>query len=143
MSSAGSTLAISAGLPSANTQAGYEALTFTPVGEITDLGEFGKEFALISHTSLGERRTRKLKGSYNQGALQLQMARDSADAGQQLFLVALDDDASYSFRVVLQDGTTEYFTGKVMSYKTQVGSVDQITGAQTTLEVDSDIVEVE
>lgn len=142
MSSAGSTLALTASLPASENQAGYEALTYTNVGEITDLGEFGKEYNLISFTALGNRRVRKLKGSYNNGALQLQLARDTADAGQTSLRTALGSDNSYSFRVTLQNGTDLYFQGKVMSYRTVVGSVDSVTGATTAIEIDTDIVEV-
>jgi hypothetical protein len=86
---------------------------------------------------------KKLKGSYNNGAIQLQMARDQAVANNQDKLkTALASDASYAFRVTLQDGTKLYFTGKVMSYKTGVGSVDQMTAATCAVEIDGDIVEV-
>lgn len=142
MTSAGSTLAISTSLPATIDQAGFAALTYTAIGEIVDLGEFGKEFNLVTHTALGQRQTKKFKGSFNNGALQLQMGRDTTDAGQTALRTALASDNSYSFRVVLQNGTTLYFTAKVMSYRTVVGSVDQITGATTAVEIDSEIVEV-
>lgn len=144
MTSAGSTLHIATGVPATYDQAGFEAvgITYTAVGEITDLGEFGTEYNAVTHTALGQRQTKKFKGSYNNGSLQLQMARDTSDAGQTAIQAALDSDNSYTFKVTLQDGTKMYFTGKVMSYRTNVGSVDQITGATTTIEVDSDIVEV-
>lgn len=142
MTSAGSTIEIGAALPTTYDQAGYEAVVWTMIGEVTDLGEFGTEYNLVSHTSLGQRQTKKFKGSYNNGSLQLQMGRDTDNAGQAALQAALDSDASYPFSVTLQDGTKIYFTGKVMSYRTAVGSVDQITGATTTIEIDSDILEV-
>lgn len=140
--SAGSTLSISSSLPATYNEAGFEALTYTVVGEITDLGEFGKEYVLVTHVALGNRKTRKFKGSYNNGSLQLQLGRDTSDAGQAALIAAQHEDDSYSFRVVLQDGASSYFTGKVMSYKTQVGSVDQVTAATCTVELDDDVVEV-
>ena len=144
MTSAGSTLHIATGVPTTYDQAGFEAvgLTYVAIGEITDLGEFGTEYSVVNHTALGQRQTKKYKGSYNNGSLQLQMARDTDDAGQTALRDALDSDDSYTFKVTLQDGTKAYFTGKVMSYRTSVGSVDQITGATTTVELDSEIVEV-
>lgn len=142
MTSAGSTLGISAVLPSTFDATGYNALTYTAVGEITDLGEFGTEYSLVSFTALGNRRVRKFKGSYNNGQLALQLGRDTSDAGQTALRNALASDNSYAFKVTLQNGTKLYFTAKVMSYKTSIGSVDQITGANASLEVDSDIVEV-
>lgn len=141
MTSAGTTLGVSASLPATYDAAGFNALTYTAIGEITDLGEFGAEYNLVTYTALGLRQTKKLKGSYNNGSLNLQMGRDTTDAGQNALRTALASDNSYSFRVTLQNSTRLQFTGKVMSYKTSVGSVDQITGAQTTIEIDSVIVE--
>lgn len=142
MTSAGSTLGISSSAPATYDAAGFNALTYTMVGEITDLGEFGKEFNLVKHVALGNRKERKFKGSYNNGNLPLQMGRDTSDAGQTALRNALASDADFSFKVTLQNGTKLYFVGKVMSYKTAVGSVDQITGANTTIEISDDIVEV-
>lgn len=142
MTSAGSTLALSATLPATEDAAGYNALTWTTVGEITDLGELGKEFNLVTYSPLGTRRVQKLKGSYNQGAMQMQMGRDTTDAGQTALQTARDSDAPYAFRLTLQNGTKLYFKAMTMGYKTNVGSVDQITAASATLELTSDIIEV-
>lgn len=141
--SAGSTFAIATALPGTYDAAGFNALTWQLVGEVTDIGEFGKEFNLVTHTPVAGRQVKKLKGSYNNGAITLQMARDTAaPANQDKLKTALASDASYAFRVTLQDGGKLYFTGKVMSYKTAVGGVDNVTGASTAIEIDSDIVEV-
>ena len=140
--SAGTTLGISAVLPATYTSTAFALLTFTDVGEITDMGEFGREYALVTHNPLGDRRTVKRKGSYNDGALTMSLGRVPSDAGQALLLTARDDDDSYAFVVTLQDGTKQYFSGQVMSYTTSVGSVDQITGASVMVEIDNDIIEV-
>lgn len=141
--SAGSTFAIATGSPGTYDATGFNALSWTVIGEVTDIGEFGKEYNLVTHMPVAGRQVKKLKGSYNNGAVTLQMARDQAAGSNQASLkTALGNDASYSFRVVLQDGTKLYFTGKVMSYKTQVGGVDSVTGASTAIEIDGDVVEV-
>lgn len=140
--SAGSTLALSATLPATQDAAGYNALTWTVIGEITDLGELGKEYNLVTYTPLGSRRVQKLKGSYNQGTMQLQLGRDTADAGQTALRTARDSDNPYAFRLTLQNGYKLYFQAMTMGYKTSVGSVDQITAASAALELTSDIVEV-
>lgn len=140
--SAGSFLSLSADLPATHDAAGFEAVgvTWTEIGEITDLGEFGREYNLVVHNPLKDRRTVKRKGSYNDGAITLQMARDVTDAGQVLCQTAQDDDNSYSVKITFQDATVVYTTAQVMSYKTTVGSVDQITMASVVLEIDNDIV---
>lgn len=140
--SAGTTLGISAALPATYDATAFALLTFTSIGEITDMGEFGREYALVTHNPLGDRRTVKRKGSYNDGALTMSLGRVPSDAGQALLLTARDDDDSYAFVVTLQDGTKQYFSAQVMSYTTSVGSVDQITGASVMVEIDNDIIEV-
>lgn len=50
---AGSTLKISAALPATYDAAGFTALSYTAVSEITDMGSLGKDFSLISHNPVG------------------------------------------------------------------------------------------
>lgn len=142
MTTAGSTFGLSASLPATYDATGFNALTYTTVGEITDLGEVGREYNTVTHSPIGNRRTQKIKGSYNAGSMALQMGRDYTDAGQTMLQAALNSDNAYSIRVVLQSGKKLYFTGLVSSYKTSMGGVDQITGLNVNIEVVSDIVEV-
>lgn len=133
--SAGSTIAISAAAPATFNDVGYTALTFTPIGEVTDLGEFGREYALVTHNPLANRGTVKRKGSFNEGTMDLKLALDTDDAGQILAKTASMSDADYSFKVTLQNGDIFYFQAQVMSFKNGVGSVDQITAATIKLEL--------
>ena len=139
--SAGSFLSVCADLPATYDATTFAALTWTEIGEVTDAGEFGREYALVTHNPLKDRRTVKRKGSYNDGSITLQMARDVSDAGQVLLDTAKDDDNSYSVRITLQDGTERYTTAQVMSFKTTIGSVDQITTGTVVLEIDNDIID--
>jgi hypothetical protein len=141
--SAGTTLKMATALPTAPyTLTTFQAVTpLIAVGEITDLGEFGKEYNTVDHVALGNRQKRKFKGSFDNGSLNLQMGRDLTDVGQVALRAALLSDNSYTFCVTFQDLSKNFFTGKVMSYKTSVGSVDQITGANTVIAIDSEIFE--
>lgn len=140
--SAGATLRISATQPVTFDEAGYEALfDASPapalVGEITDMGEFGREYALVTHNPVGDRGTVKFKGSYNAGTMSLALGLDNDDAGQVLMQTASVSDDDYSFAVELQDGTRYFFQGKVMSWRVGIGSVDSVTTATATLELTS------
>jgi hypothetical protein len=68
-SSAGTTIAVSAATPSPFDGEGYGALAWTPIGEITNLGDFGREYNLVTHNGLGANSTGKLKGSFNEGSM--------------------------------------------------------------------------
>ncbi len=131
ITSAGSTVSVASAGPATYDAAGFAALSWVEVAEITDIGEFGKKSNLVTHNPIGTRQTIKRKGSYNNGTLQLKMAYAPADAGQTLLIAAADSDSSYSYKVTLQDA---------MGFSTMVGSVDTITGASVDLEIDDDIV---
>lgn len=143
--SAGTKISVTATAPATyddNTTDGLPTLTYTEIGEVSDLGEFGREYSEVTFNPLGDRRTVKRKGSYNDGNVSMTVARVTSDAGQTVLQAALDDDASYYFDVELQDGTHLYFAGQVMSYTVNVGSVDQITTASVTIGITNDIYEV-
>jgi len=133
--SAGSILRISAGVPATFNAAGYQALAYTTVGEITDFGEFGREYNLVTHNPVGNRSTQKFKASFNEGALTLQLGLDTDDAGQILCKTALNSDANFAFLLQTQNNDRYYFQAQVMSFKVGVGSVDQITGATIMVEI--------
>lgn len=137
---AGTTLRITATPPSTFNGAGYTTLFTTmpipaKIGEITDLGEFGREYALVTHNPIDTRGTKKFKGSFNEGTMSLSLGLDKDDAGQQLAYTASLSDADYYFEVTLQNGDKYYFPAKVMSFKIGAGSVDSITSASITLEI--------
>ena len=133
--SAGTTIAISASTPATFDEAGYLALSFTTIGEVTNLGEFGREYALVTHNPVGSRGTVKKKGSFNEGTMSMTLGLDTDDAGQILAKAAALSDSDYSFKVTTQNLDDYYFQAQVMSFKVGVGSVDQITTASITLEL--------
>ncbi|ABD25104.1 hypothetical protein Saro_0657 [Novosphingobium aromaticivorans DSM 12444] len=132
---AGSTISLSAGVPATFNTAGYSALTYTIVGEVTDLGEFGREYALITHNPIGSRGTVKKKGSFNEGQLTVQMALDTDDAGQILAKAAELSDNPYAVKIALASGDAYYAQALVMSFKVTGGGVDTITSATMVLEL--------
>lgn len=143
---AGSVLSVSAALPATYDAAGFAALTYSAVGEVTDIGTFGKDFTLVTHNPIGDRKTYKFRGSYNNGTLDLKLAKITVlntDAGQAALTTALNDplDKSVSLRITVQDGSKQYFTGKVMSFTTSIGSVNSILAGECKIEIDSDVVE--
>lgn len=138
--SAGTTLRVTASAPATFNSAGYNTLfTTSPVpalvGEVTDLGEFGREYALVTHMPVGSRGTQKFKGSFNEGTITLSLGLDTDDAGQIIMKAASLSDNDYSFMVTTQNGDKYYFRAQIMSWKVGVGSVDSITTATATLEI--------
>lgn len=140
---AGSSLAISSGLPATEDQAGYEALSFTTIGEVTNIGTIGRVYNQTTHQPLAERRMIKLRGSYDNGTLDVQMAYVD-DAGQTLVQANIDDttDPNYSFKLTDKRGSVKYFQGLVISNAPTYGAADDVITAATSIGVNSDIVDV-
>ena len=134
---AGTVISIAAEQPLTFDQVGYEdtGMDWTTIGEITDAGEHGREYALVTHMPIASRGVQKFKGSFNEGQKTLQLALDQDDAGQVLLKAALASDNDYSFRVTYQGGDVDYFQAKVMSFKHVGTSVDTIRSATCVLEI--------
>lgn len=142
---AGSVLKVSASLPATYDAAGFAAVSYTTVAEVTDLGSgLGKKYGKATHEPVNDRKIYKFKTNYDNGTLSVKMARATAtttDAGQTLLAAARDSDADYSFKITLQDGSDLYFTAKVMSFTADLGTGSSILTAMAELEVNSDVVE--
>jgi hypothetical protein len=126
--------------------ADFTALTVAAeVGLIENIGEFGKVFDLVTFQAVADGRTYKLKGGYNPGNLQMTVASDMTDAGQAMLFAYGNaaDQNNYPFKIVLVgvDAAfdTVYFGGKVMSYRQQLGSVNNIIKAQVNIEINTPI----
>jgi len=139
--SAGTIISIGAA-PATYDQVGFDAVIVSPIGEVTDAGEYGKVYNLVTHNPLATRKTVKKKGSYNNGSVTLQIAQDEDDAGQIAALAASDSDDSYTIKVTKQNGAIDYFTAQVMSFTDAIGGVDSIEGGSIQLEIDNDIIKV-
>lgn len=136
-SSAGSFISVSAAAPSTFDAAGYNALSWAEVGEVSNLGEFGGEDALVTFNPVKTRDTKKLKGARNAGSMALQIGLDESDAGQILMQEAADSTEDFYFRVTTQNGNKYFYPAKVMGWKVNVGGVGDVTMANTTLEITS------
>lgn len=134
-SALGSSIAISATAPATQDQAGYEAVTYTAIAEVTDIPAFGDTFATITHSPLaGDGIVQKFKGSNDPGTIGVAMAVDNSDPGQILLTTALSNrNDLYTFRVTLGNGDDYYFQGRVHSRPVSPGTIDTIV--DTTVEI--------
>jgi hypothetical protein len=141
---AGSSLALSAMLPSSFDAAGYAALTYVEIGQVEKLGSFGASFAKVEFQALKGAK-QKFKGSADYGALQPSIALDALDAGQILLQTASDDETQklYSFRVTFPDGSQRYFRGRVFGAPETADGADSMLMATPTVEICSKVVKLE
>lgn len=131
------------------TQIGYEGESWTEVGQVEEIGEFGDEATDVTATVLGDRRTRHLKGSVDGGALVVTCLHDDTDTGQAAMITARATDFNYNFKVEIDDprslsgtGTTYYFHGLVMSDRINIGNSDNVVRIAFNVGINSEFVKV-
>jgi len=122
----GGFLSVSAATPATFSSAGYAALTWTEVGETSELPEFGATCSAVTFTPIETGIVNKFHGERNYGSITIPLAYDYADAGQNILRAALASEDEISFRETRTDGTVRYMMGKVMSFLRgqSVGSVN-------------------
>jgi len=136
--SAGTVLGISASAPATYDAEGYAALTYTSVGEISDLGEIpSRVYELVNWNPIAERATRKAKGGYNLGSQTLTVGIDPADTGQTLLDTATNSDTVHSVKIGHPTLGTIYARALVMGGPKNYGDVNTIATRQVTLEYTS------
>lgn len=128
----------------------FEGITFTEVDLVESIGAFGDTAAQITFTALKDSRVRKAKGSRDAGTLEVTVARDPADPGQDALKAAEKTSFSYPIKIELNDKPTPsgdnsvfYFIAKVSSAPVNVGSVDEVIRISYTLDIDSAVYEIE
>lgn len=131
---------------SADTISDFQALTITTeVKPVENLGEFAREFQLVTFNAIGDGRTLKLKGPYNDGTLSLSLAFDLSEPGQQILFTACKtaNQDVYPFKITFT-GTTAYFAvcyfgGLPMSYRINAGAANNVLRATVNVEVDTEV----
>jgi hypothetical protein len=146
---AGCTLGASVTLPATEDAAGYQALSFTNVGSITDLGSgLGKAYNTVSSTPIDDRRVQKQKGSYDVGDLTIIVNVKDDDAGQVLLQAGVDSDSPLAFELEFNDNpdgtsnTFRFFQGLVMGDPVSMGTIDNVVTYSMTIAVTTDEVKV-
>ena len=121
--------------PATYDAAGYAALTYAEVGEITDLGTLYAEYAITEHNPIGNRDLQKLKGTRDNGSQDLTLGFDYVDAGQAVMLAALLSDSNYHFKIALKSGDTIYYSGLVTKFDIVFGAADDVVGAEASVTI--------
>jgi hypothetical protein len=113
----GTTIAISTGIPATFDEAGYEAMTWTPVPGLVSIGEVGDDHASIQVPDLETGRSKTLKGELTGTTTPLAFREIAGNAGQAAMKAACATRGEYSFRIAEPDGAERYLSGVAMSYK--------------------------
>ena len=132
------------GEPATYDGVGFAALSFVDVGEVADIGEFGGEGEILTHTPIATGIVNKLIGSIDYGTIALQMGRFIGDSGQTLLKAGFDGTdkgKTHSFKVEYIDGAIDYFTGIVTSFGSVVGSASSVRNASSNIALNNKVIE--
>lgn len=132
---AGASFGLVLAAPATYNKAGYEALTFTEAGEVTNLGDIpARVYALVTHQPLKSRGEKKRKGGYSLGNQTIVMAIDPNDAGQAVLDTATNSDAEYSIRLNHPTLGAIYARALVMGGPKTYGDVNTVATRSVTIE---------
>lgn len=120
----GTKLYISTTVPAStvDTAAEFDALTYTKLGLLSSLGDFGDEAAVVQFVDMETSRVQKLAGPKDAGSLQAQCGYDALDAGQAAFADACDDGFEYAFKIEVADKQSDLYTNSLYFFKGVVRS---------------------
>lgn len=148
----GCTIAIGTTLAAPNgTQAEYEADSYTTLGQVESIGDFGDQRNSVQFTGLSDGRVQKARGAADAGNSVVSYAHQTADGGQDALKAAFEATSQatdeFNFRVLLNDQistspTKFYFRAKVMQRRVQEIKNDGIVMVQAELAINSAVLEV-
>jgi hypothetical protein len=143
--SVGATISMSATLPTTfddNATTGYPSLTFTQLGWVEDIPEYGPEATTVEFTPVDDGIIRKFHGPTNYGSLSVPVGLDFDDAGQTVAKTAQDTKNEIAFEIKYDDGLIDYCSGKVMSFKRANGAAGGVRKGSVMIEFERDLTTV-
>ena len=133
--SAGTTIGLSAAAPATYNQAGYEALTWTTIGSVTDLGDIpSRVYEIVKVNFIASRGASKAKGGFDLGSQTITYTIDPDDTGQALVDTASEADTSYSVKIDHPVLGTIYARALVMGGPKSYKDVNSAATRAVTLE---------
>lgn len=132
------------------TAALYSNDTWTPIGNIEDLGDAGSEAEIVTGKYVDQTYVRKFKGSRDNGNVELVVARDVTDPGYTALVAAEGSSLGYNFKIELPDKPSTgaspansilYFNAIVASRKNTFGGADNIVNTTFVLAITGPIIE--
>lgn len=94
--------------------AAFAALTFTPIGSVGNLGDYGSAPNIVSYNTLDTEVTSKAKGVEDAGELSIEVARIFDDPGQIAIRAAAATKFYYAVKIEYADAPTEDWSNTIM-----------------------------
>jgi len=107
----GTTVSIVASTPAAESQSGYEALSFTEIGKVLSVPETGNQSEAGSVAVLKTGQTQHYNATKTVPAFTVPYIRDAADAGQGIVRTNANNSTEVTLRVSTASGVDHYIQG--------------------------------
>lgn len=119
---AGSVLSVCVTAQAADLNLGaFQALVYVPIGNVGSLGETGLSENILTYPVWDKSVAQKAKGMGDAGSPALEVARDSADAGQDALRAAGATNLNYAFKHEMNDKLTPGGTNTIKYNRGLVG----------------------
>lgn len=138
---AGTKIYIGGAAPATFDKAGYEAVTWTEIGEVTDIsGEIGATYTQPTYSTLGKRGMVKRSGQYDNGNPTVSYKYIRANTGQAALVAAAGVNTPNSIKIEMtdEDTTHVYFMALVNGAPITIGSTEDFIAATVTLGITSE-----
>lgn len=120
------------------------------IGSLIDLGKWGAEGNEITQGFINDAFVHRLKGNLDNGKIEVVVARDLFNEGQNTLRQAVNGNwFKYAIRVVLNDKPTEtgtpstfYFKGVPLNAQNDFGEVNNVVKTSLTIGIDGELFEV-
>jgi len=119
-------------------ESGFSANYYVEISYIESIGSITNEFEELSIMELGTDYYEKYKGSFNSNTLDINLAYNPTNDGQDFIKSALrgsKKNHDWPFRIVLNNNSTFYFAGKVLSFNTNIGSGNSIVNSNIVITI--------
>ena len=115
--------------------------SYTEIGMIESIGEFGPEANTGSFTPIGTGIAGKYMGTTDNGELSLTIAKTTVDTGLTELVSAQKSDDPLAYKIELSDGTAYTFNGLCRSCRVNVGSGDDAVKINAAIAITGAITE--
>jgi hypothetical protein len=124
--------------------------SYTEIGQVEQVPPFGPKYAEVKFTAIADGIVQKFPGELDYGSVDLTLGRSTADAGQDAVIAILGSNLANNFKITLHDQssvtggtpTTYYFKARVLSYTTNLGTVNNVVKASVLLSITGTFSEV-
>ena len=138
---AGTRLYRGSAAPATFDKAGYEAVTWTEIGEVTNIGgDLGAVYSVQSYSTLAQRGLVKRLGQYDNGESPVTYMYQRDDTGQAAIVAAVGSNTPSAFKIAASDSdsTHFYFMALIPGSPVTIGTVDDFIASTVTLAITSE-----